>query len=155
MKNVSYTKLFGYCWEPNIVCQKAINIPSWHFYSLTCFQIIFNKIIGRQLVIQVTRDAFCHIGAYTDYISIASTFTGRKPCFSKIRSDIRKQNICFAKSRHSTLKRCCRTSNSSKSRSHVICGNIAAFFNFRSWLFLINNRRNFSYTHSKTFLNKV
>ncbi len=122
--SAGYTKLRRHLWQRNFVVKKPVFIPSWHFCAFTGFQIVIDKIITCKLIIQIFWQAFLAISSDAKYICATSARKCGKPCFPKIRSYIRKQNIIFLKCNSFPRRYGFCDTNSSITRAHVICRNI-------------------------------
>ena len=91
--NARYAKLRRQIGKVKFVVEQTLNIASRHLCTFARFEIVIDKIIGCEKVIQLLRNAFLRISPYTQDIRITPSFMSCKPSLAEVWTNIRQEDV--------------------------------------------------------------
>ena len=96
--NARYAKLCRQVGKVKFIIEQSLNIASRHLRALARFEIVIDKVIGREKVIQILREALVLICPNAQNIGVATSIMCGQPCFAKVWTNVRQEDITLLKS---------------------------------------------------------
>lgn len=92
-----YPKLFRHRRKIEFIVQQPFHIATRHFCTLARFQVIADKVVGCQKIIEILWKTFCCVCSDTQNIRIATTMMRGEPYFAEVGTDIRQKDVIWLK----------------------------------------------------------
>ena len=91
--NARYAKLRRQVGKVKFIVEKTLHIASWHLRALARLEVVVDKIICCEKVIQILRKALVWIRPNAQNISITTSAMCSQPCFAEVWSNVRQEDI--------------------------------------------------------------
>ena len=91
--NARYAKLRRQVGKVKFIVEKALHIASWHLRAFTRLEVVIDKIVSCEKVIQIFRKALVGICSNAQYIGVATSAMCSQPCFAEVWSNVRQEDI--------------------------------------------------------------
>ena len=98
--NARYAKLRRQVGKVQFIVKETLYIAPRHLCAFTRLEVVVDKIIRSEKVIQILRKAFVWIGPNAQDIGIATSAMRSQPCFAKVWTNVRKENVALLVSRY-------------------------------------------------------
>lgn len=93
--NARYAKLRRQVGKVKFIVKETLNIASRHFCAFTRLEVVVDEIISCEKVIQILRKAFVWICPNAQDIGIAASTMRSQPCFAKVWTNVRQENVAL------------------------------------------------------------
>lgn len=93
--NARYAKLRGQVGKVKFIVKETLYIATRHLRTLARLEVVVDKIISSEKVIQILRKAFVWICPNAQNISIATSTMRSQPYFAKVWTNVRQENVAL------------------------------------------------------------